>query len=45
MIRLAASEIPQLSRTAAGSIAVRLDEGDLVADASIVCSDECPEGE
>ncbi|GAB1427040.1 hypothetical protein MASR2M17_04660 [Aminivibrio sp.] len=45
MIRLAASEIPQLSRTAAGSIAVRLDEGDLVADGSIVCSDECPEGE
>ena len=45
MIRLAASEIPQLSRTAAGSIAVRLDGGDLVADVSIVCPDECPEGE
>lgn len=41
MIRVAVSEIPQLSRTAMGTITVRLDEGDLVADVSVVCCDEC----
>jgi DNA gyrase subunit A len=39
MIRVAASEIPLLSRTATGSITVRLDEGDLVADVSVVPCD------
>ncbi|MDR3265865.1 MAG: DNA gyrase subunit A [Synergistaceae bacterium] len=36
MIRVAVHEMPLLSRTAMGNIAVRLDEGDLVADCSIV---------
>ena len=42
IIRVPASDIPRLSRTAAGSITVRLDEGDTVADVSVVC---CEEGE
>jgi DNA gyrase subunit A len=36
MIRVAVSETPLLSRIAMGNITVRLDEGDLVADCSIV---------
>ena len=39
MIRVAASEIPLLSRGATGSITVRLDEGDMVADVSVVPGD------
>ena len=41
MIRVAVAEIPKLSRTAMGNITVRLDDGDLVADVSVVCVDEC----
>jgi DNA gyrase subunit A len=41
LIRVAASQIPILSRTAMGSILVRLDEGDSVAGASIVSSSVC----
>lgn len=41
MIRVAVEEIPRLSRTAMGNITVRLDEGDLVADVSVVVADEC----
>lgn len=40
MIRVAVQEMPLLSRTAMGNITVRLDEGDLVADCSIVRMDE-----
>jgi DNA gyrase subunit A len=43
MIRVAVKEIPRLSRTAMGTITVRLDEGDSVADVSVVCGDECVE--
>ena len=43
MIRVAVAEIPRLSRTAMGTITVRLDEGDSVADVSVVCGDECVE--
>ncbi|MDK2959063.1 MAG: gyrase subunit [Synergistaceae bacterium] len=43
MIRVAVAEIPKLSRTAMGTITVRLDEGDSVADVSVVCGDECVE--
>jgi DNA gyrase subunit A len=39
MIRVAVSETPLLNRTAMGNITVRLDEGDLVADCSIVRMD------
>jgi DNA gyrase subunit A len=41
LIRVAASQLPILSRTAMGSILVRLDEGDSVAGASIVSSSVC----
>lgn len=41
LIRVAASQIPILSRTAMGSILVRLDEGDSVVGASIVSSSVC----
>ena len=41
IIRVAVSEIPVLSRTAMGSITVRLDEGDSVADVSVVCGEVC----
>jgi DNA gyrase subunit A len=41
IIRVAVAEIPVLSRTAMGSITVRLDEGDLVADVSVVCGEAC----
>lgn len=40
MIRVAVQETPLLSRTAMGNITVRLDEGDTVADCSIVRLDE-----
>ncbi|WP_286933441.1 MULTISPECIES: DNA gyrase subunit A [Aminobacterium] len=40
MIRLAVAETPVLGRTAMGSIMVRLDEGDTVADASVVSTTE-----
>ena len=40
MIRVAVNDTPLLSRTAMGNITVRLDEGDLVADCSIVRMDE-----
>ena len=40
MIRVAANETPLLGRGAMGNITVRLDEGDLVADCSIVRMDE-----
>ncbi|MDR2528186.1 MAG: DNA gyrase subunit A [Synergistaceae bacterium] len=40
MIRVAVNETPLLSRTAMGNITVRLDEGDVVADCSIVRMDE-----
>jgi DNA gyrase subunit A len=43
MIRVAVAEIPRLSRTAMGTITVRLDDGDSVADVSVVCGDECVE--
>ena len=43
MIRVAVAEIPRLSRTAMGTITVRLDEGDSVADVSVVCGGECVE--
>ncbi|MDR1378233.1 MAG: DNA gyrase subunit A [Synergistaceae bacterium] len=42
MIRVAVQETPLLSRTAMGNITVRLDEGDLVADCSIVRLEEIP---
>lgn len=41
IIRVAVSEIPLLSRTAMGTITVRLDEGDGVADVSVVCGEIC----
>ena len=41
IIRVAVSEIPVLSRTAMGSITVRLDGGDSVADVSVVCGEVC----
>jgi len=44
MIRVAVSETPLLGRTAMGNITVRLDDGDLVADCSIVRLDEPSEG-
>jgi DNA gyrase subunit A len=40
MIRVAVHETPLLSRVAMGNITVRLDEGDLVADCSVVRVDE-----
>ncbi|MDR2522646.1 MAG: DNA gyrase subunit A [Synergistaceae bacterium] len=40
MIRVAVNETPLLSRTAMGNITVRLDEGDAVADCSVVRIDE-----
>jgi DNA gyrase subunit A len=40
MIRVAVNEMPLLSRSAMGNITVRLDEGDLVADCSIVRMNE-----
>ncbi len=40
MIRVAVQETPLLSRTAMGNITVRLDEGDIVADCSIVHMDD-----
>lgn len=40
MVRLAAEDIPVLSREATGPIVVRLDEGDEVADASIIRAEE-----
>lgn len=43
IIRVAVKEIPILSRTAMGSITVRLDEGDSVADVSVVSPGECAE--
>jgi len=43
MIRVAVVEIPRLSKTAMGTITVRLDDGDSVADVSVVCGDECVE--
>ncbi|MGI6253357.1 MAG: DNA gyrase subunit A [Aminivibrio sp.] len=43
ILRVAVREIPRLSRTAMGNITVRLDEGDSVADVSVVCSDDCME--
>jgi len=42
MIRVAVSDTPLLGRSAMGNITVRLDEGDLVADFSIVRIDEPP---
>jgi DNA gyrase subunit A len=39
MIRVAVGETPLLGRTAMGNITVRLDEGDLVADCSVVRDD------
>lgn len=39
MVRMAVSDIPLLGRTATGSIVVRLDEGDSVADVSVVHCD------
>ena len=43
MIRVAISETPLLNRIAMGNITVRLDEGDLVADCSVVRMDESGE--
>ncbi|SRR6056297_411758 len=43
IIRLAASQIPLLSRSARGSITVRLDEGDSVVDVSIIPAQVCDE--
>jgi len=43
LIRLAADKIPMLSRTARGSILVRLDDGDYVVGLSIVPSEVCHE--
>jgi DNA gyrase subunit A len=43
IIRVAASDIPTLSRTARGTITVRLDEGDSVGDVSVVPSHILPE--
>ena len=40
MIRVAVQEMPLLSRVAMGNIMVRLDEGDLVADCTIVRTEE-----
>jgi DNA gyrase subunit A len=40
MIRVAVHETPLLSRSAMGNITVRLDEGDLVADCSVVHIEE-----
>jgi DNA gyrase subunit A len=40
MVRLAAEDIPILGREATGPIVVRLDEGDEVADASIIRAEE-----
>jgi DNA gyrase subunit A len=45
MIRVAVQETPILSRTAMGNITVRLDDGDLVADCSIVRMNEDAEAE
>lgn len=45
IIRVAASGIPILSRTAMGNITVRLDEGDSVADVSVISSDVLTEDE
>lgn len=44
LIRVAASQIAVLSRTAMGSILVRLDEGDSVVGSSIVCATTVCEG-
>jgi hypothetical protein len=40
MIRVAVHETPLLSRVAMGNITVRLDEGDSVADCSVVRVEE-----
>ena len=40
MVRINTNEISSLSRTATGYKVVRLDEGDSVADVSIVRTDE-----
>lgn len=45
VVRLQASEISSLSRTATGYTVVKLDENDVVADVSIVRSGEKPEEE
>ncbi len=45
IIRVAVAEIPVLSRTAMGAITVRLDEGDSVADVSVVRGEGCCEEE
>ena len=45
IIRVAVAEIPILSRTAMGAITVRLDEGDSVADVSVVRGGGCCEEE
>ena len=44
MIRVAIQEIRLLGRAATGDITVRLDEGDLVADCSIVRADALQSG-
>ena len=44
-IRVAVQEIPLLSRVAMGNITVRLDEGDLVADGTIVRTEDRMEGQ
>lgn len=44
MCRLGAQEVSSLSRTATGYTVVRLDEGDTVADVSIVRNDDSSEG-
>lgn len=45
MVRIEASEVSSLSRVATGYTLVRLDDGDTVADVSIVHIDEIVEGE
>ena len=45
MIRVAVQEIRLLGRAATGDITVRLDEGDLVADCSVVRADALRSGE
>ena len=40
MVRIHTSEVSSLSRTATGYTVVRLDDGDTVADVSIVRNDE-----
>lgn len=43
MIRLSASDIPLLSRTATGSIVLRLNDGDLLASVSVIPAPIAPE--